>query len=173
MRWKHPRAPFTIQRDPPGLRSGIVGAAGRKGQSAVGSVQACRPPLPSGTCLTLAAGPPASRMMISWIAYRPENEDQMLPADGTTQEQPLPLSSKRLLLEATVEELRAWMASQGHPEYRVRQVFEWVIQRRAESFEPMSDLPLVLISSSRSSGPSSAPTSPFIAVRPTGRTSCY
>ena len=73
-------------------------------------------------------------MMMSWIADRPENEDKMLPADGATQEQPLPLSSKRLLLEATVEELQAWMASQGHPGYRVRQVLEWVIQRRAESF---------------------------------------
>ena len=82
--------------------------------------------------------------MMSGIADRPENEDKMLTADGTTQEQPLPLSSKRLLLEATVEELQAWMASQGHPGYRVRQVLEWVIQARAESFEPMSDLPLVL-----------------------------
>lgn len=82
--------------------------------------------------------------MMNGIADRPENEDKMLPADGATQEQPLPLSSKRLLLEATVEELQAWMASQGHPGYRVRQVLEWVIQRRAESFEPMSDLPLVL-----------------------------
>src|SRR5208282_2588049 len=133
-----------MQGDPPGVRSGIVGVARSKGQSAVGSVQTCRPPLPSGSCLTLAAGPPASRMMMSWIADRPENEDKMLPAAGATQEQPLPLSSKRLLLEATVEELQAWMASQGHPGYRVRQVLEWVIQRRAESFEPMSDLPLVL-----------------------------
>jgi len=83
-------------------------------------------------------------MIISWIAFRPENEDQMLPIDGATQEQPLPLSSKRFLLEATVEEVQAWMASQGYPKYRVRQVFEWVIQRRAESFEPMTDLPLVL-----------------------------
>ncbi len=68
----------------------------------------------------------------------------MLPATGTIQEQPLPLSSKRFLLEATAEELQGWIASHGHPEYRVRQVLEWVIQRRAESFEPMSDLPLML-----------------------------
>ncbi len=68
----------------------------------------------------------------------------MLPAAGTTQEQALPLSSKRLLLEATVEELQAWIASQGHPTYHARQVLGWAIQRRAESFEHMSDLPLVL-----------------------------
>jgi 23S rRNA (adenine2503-C2)-methyltransferase len=83
-------------------------------------------------------------MMIGWIAYRPENEDQMLPANGATQEQPQRPSSKRLLLEAAVDELRAWMASQGYPEYHARQVLEWVVQRRAERFEPMSDLPLVL-----------------------------
>jgi 23S rRNA (adenine2503-C2)-methyltransferase len=68
----------------------------------------------------------------------------MLPADGEIHERPLLLPAKRLLLEATTEELRAWMTERGHPAYRVRQVLEWVIQRRAESFEPMSDLPLTL-----------------------------
>ena len=33
------------------------------------------------------------------------------------------------------------MVEQGHPAYRARQVLDWVIHRRAESFEPMSDLP--------------------------------
>jgi 23S rRNA (adenine2503-C2)-methyltransferase len=82
--------------------------------------------------------------MISWIMNRPENEDKMIPTDSATQERPLPLSSKRLLLEATVEELQAWITSRGHLGYRVRQILKWVIQRRAESFEVMSDLPLVL-----------------------------
>ncbi len=68
----------------------------------------------------------------------------MLHTDGTIREQPLPLSSKHLLLEATVEELQAWIVSQKHPEYHGQQVFKWVTQRRAESFEPMSNLPLVL-----------------------------
>ena len=68
----------------------------------------------------------------------------MLTADGATQEQPLPPCSKRYLLEASVEELKGWLTSRGHPGYRVRQVLQWVIQHRAESFEPMSDLPLVL-----------------------------
>src|SRR5271166_2207005 len=82
--------------------------------------------------------------MIGWIACCLGNEDQMLPVHGATQEQRRLLPSKRLLLEASVEELQAWMVSQRHPEYRARQVFEWVIQRRAERFEPMSDLSLVL-----------------------------
>ena len=68
----------------------------------------------------------------------------MLPADRVTQEQRLLVSSKHFVFEATVEELRAWVAGLGHAEYRVRQVLKWIIQRRSESFEPMSDLPLVL-----------------------------
>jgi 23S rRNA (adenine2503-C2)-methyltransferase len=52
--------------------------------------------------------------------------------------------SKRLLLEATADELRDWMAEQGYPPYRARQVVEWVMRRRAESFEEMSDIPVVL-----------------------------
>ena len=151
MRSERPRAPFTAGRS---SQSTIrhCRMARSKCQRAVGSVQTCRPLLPSGSCLTLAAGPPASRMMMSGIPDRPENEDKMLPADGATQEQPLPLSSKRLLLEATVEELRPGWPSEGHPAYRARQVLDWVIRRRAESFEPMSDLPLGSGSSSTPSG---------------------
>jgi 23S rRNA (adenine2503-C2)-methyltransferase len=33
------------------------------------------------------------------------------------------------------------MVERGEPAYRARQVLDWVIRRRAESFEPMSDLP--------------------------------
>ena len=65
-------------------------------------------------------------------------------AAGIANEELLVSSPKRPLLGATVEELQAWMASRGHPQYRARQVLEWVIQRRAEAFEPMSDLPLRL-----------------------------
>ena len=48
---------------------------------------------------------------------------------------------KRPLLEASTEELMAWMAGAGHPGYRARQVLRWVFDRRAEGFEGMSDLP--------------------------------
>ena len=33
------------------------------------------------------------------------------------------------------------MAERGYPAYRSRQVLDWIMHRRAESFEPMSDLP--------------------------------
>lgn len=51
---------------------------------------------------------------------------------------------KRPLLEASTEELTAWLAGLGHPGYRARQVFGWVFGRRAEGFDSMSDLPKTL-----------------------------
>jgi len=48
---------------------------------------------------------------------------------------------KRPLLDATTEELAAWMADRGHPAYRARQVLRWVFGRRGEAFAAMSDLP--------------------------------
>lgn len=48
------------------------------------------------------------------------------------------------LLDATAGELADWMVAHGHPAYRARQVLHWIFERRAESFEVMSDLPLAL-----------------------------
>lgn len=48
---------------------------------------------------------------------------------------------KRPLLDASTAELSSWMLERGHPPYRARQVVRWVFDRRAESFESMSDLP--------------------------------
>ena len=68
----------------------------------------------------------------------------MLPHDGEDQGRPRPATSRGFLLETSAEELRGWMAGRGHPAYRARQVLDWVIHRRAESFDAMSDLPLAL-----------------------------
>ena len=54
------------------------------------------------------------------------------------------LPAKRPLLSASAAEWRRWMIERGHPTYRARQVLNWVINRRVESFEPMSDLPKLL-----------------------------
>ena len=56
----------------------------------------------------------------------------------------VPMVRKRPVLSVLAEEWRHWMAEQGHPAYRARQVLDWVIERRAGSFEPMSDLPKAL-----------------------------
>ncbi|MEW4571461.1 23S rRNA (adenine(2503)-C(2))-methyltransferase RlmN [Tautonia sp. JC769] len=48
---------------------------------------------------------------------------------------------KRPLLDASTADLSAWMTDHGHPTYRARQVVRWAFDRRAESFETMSDLP--------------------------------
>jgi 23S rRNA (adenine2503-C2)-methyltransferase len=58
---------------------------------------------------------------------------------------PLPVGPssgvKRPVLAASVAEWRRWMIAHGHSAYHGRQVIDWIVRRRAESFEPMSDLP--------------------------------
>ncbi len=48
------------------------------------------------------------------------------------------------LLDPPNEPLAEWLAAQGLPAYRLRQVCRWVFQRRADSFDGMSDLPAAL-----------------------------
>ena len=46
-------------------------------------------------------------------------------------------------------EWRRWMVERGYPAYRARQVLDWVIHQRAESFDAMSDLPKSLRQAAR------------------------
>ena len=45
------------------------------------------------------------------------------------------------MLEASPDELGAWMVERGHRPYHARQVFRWVFERRAVDFEGMTDVP--------------------------------
>jgi len=45
------------------------------------------------------------------------------------------------LLEPNDERLAEWLSRQGEPAYRAAQIRKWLFQRRAESFDEMSDLP--------------------------------
>lgn len=47
----------------------------------------------------------------------------------------------RPLLDASPDELKAWMLDIGHKGFHARQVYRWIFERRAESFDVMSDLP--------------------------------
>jgi 23S rRNA (adenine2503-C2)-methyltransferase len=47
-------------------------------------------------------------------------------------------------LEQSPAELAAWLAARGQPAYRAEQVQKWVFQKRAGSFDQMSDLPKAL-----------------------------
>lgn len=69
----------------------------------------------------------------------------MLPLDvaGHDPDAP-PALAPRPILDAAGEELRAWMAERGYPAYRARQVLEWIVRRRAETFAVMTDVPLAL-----------------------------
>ena len=52
-----------------------------------------------------------------------------------------PMPVKAPILSASIREWRRWMVERGYPPYRARQLLDWIIHQRAESFEPMSDLP--------------------------------
>jgi len=45
------------------------------------------------------------------------------------------------VLESSSAEWGRWMVARGYPAYRARQLVDWLIRRRADSFELMSDLP--------------------------------
>jgi 23S rRNA (adenine2503-C2)-methyltransferase len=68
--------------------------------------------------------------------------DYMLPME-------LEISEKRAagarpFLELSVHEAAAWLEERGDPPMRVRQIRQWLFNRRAESFDAMTDLPLTL-----------------------------
>jgi 23S rRNA (adenine2503-C2)-methyltransferase len=63
------------------------------------------------------------------------------PSTAGLDEVSAPLLTKRPVLSASIEHWRRWMVERGHPAYRARQLLDWVIRKRAESFESMSDLP--------------------------------
>ncbi len=45
------------------------------------------------------------------------------------------------LLDLQTSELARWIAERGYPKFRTQQITSWLLQRRAESFDAMSDLP--------------------------------
>jgi 23S rRNA (adenine2503-C2)-methyltransferase len=51
---------------------------------------------------------------------------------------------RRAVLSASAKVWNGWMVDRGYPAYRARQLLNWIIRRRAESFEPMSDIPKLL-----------------------------
>jgi 23S rRNA (adenine2503-C2)-methyltransferase len=52
-----------------------------------------------------------------------------------------PTAPRLAVLDRSPEELRAWLAERGQPAMRVKQIRGWILARRAESFEQMTDLP--------------------------------
>ncbi|MBI9083571.1 MAG: 23S rRNA (adenine(2503)-C(2))-methyltransferase RlmN [Desulfobacterales bacterium] len=42
--------------------------------------------------------------------------------------------------DLTPDELASWLSGHGHPRYRLDQIYRWIYQRQADSFEVMTDL---------------------------------
>ncbi len=49
--------------------------------------------------------------------------------------------SRPHVLDLDADALKRWLAAEGHPAFRAAQILGWLVERRAESFEAMSDLP--------------------------------
>lgn len=67
-----------------------------------------------------------------------------MQTEGTQETATVATRAGRPLFEAAADELRAWVVASGHQAYRVKQIHQWIFQRRAKSFEAMTDLPLDL-----------------------------
>ena len=67
--------------------------------------------------------------------------DTLQGATAGSSEPMTPVLPRVDLLGMDAEELGAQMVAWGHPTYRGRQVFRWLYQGRADSFEAMTDLP--------------------------------
>jgi 23S rRNA (adenine2503-C2)-methyltransferase len=51
---------------------------------------------------------------------------------------------RRHLLDLSQDELQQWLAKEGQPKFRARQIIHWVFQRRVTDFAQMTDLPKAL-----------------------------
>ncbi|MEJ7594291.1 MAG: hypothetical protein WKF77_22370, partial [Planctomycetaceae bacterium] len=51
---------------------------------------------------------------------------------------------RRAIMDLNSDELTAWLASVGQPRFRTGQIRRWLLQRRVQSFEQMTDLPAEL-----------------------------
>jgi 23S rRNA (adenine2503-C2)-methyltransferase len=67
----------------------------------------------------------------------------MSSSDALTND-PLPSLSQPWILQETSESLVGWLKERGYPAYRGKQILGWIYQRRASSFEDMTDLPKAL-----------------------------
>jgi 23S rRNA (adenine2503-C2)-methyltransferase len=72
---------------------------------------------------------------------QPEPATPPSPEPGPTA---IASASQRHLLNLTSAELSQWLVEHGQPAFRTGQLLRWIYERRAESFEAMSDLPKAL-----------------------------
>ncbi len=68
-----------------------------------------------------------------------DTRSQFVPSPATNG-----VSGRRALLSVSDDELQAWLVSTGQPKFRNGQIRKWMIGRRANSFDQMTDLPVRL-----------------------------
>ncbi len=57
---------------------------------------------------------------------------------------PLAVAARRAWLDLGLDEAKAWLAEHGAPAWQAKNLRRWIVQRRAESFAEMSDVPRAL-----------------------------
>jgi 23S rRNA (adenine2503-C2)-methyltransferase len=65
-------------------------------------------------------------------------------SDADEQAEAGPVVGRRHLLDLTIEAVKGWLAGRGEKPFRAGQIWRWIFQNRAASFEAMSDLPTPL-----------------------------
>jgi 23S rRNA (adenine2503-C2)-methyltransferase len=71
----------------------------------------------------------------------------MSTLEGMTQPEPAEAREshqRELILDWDAAQLTAWLAERSWPKFRAGQILQWIYQRRANSFEAMTDLPKAL-----------------------------
>jgi 23S rRNA (adenine2503-C2)-methyltransferase len=53
-------------------------------------------------------------------------------------------ATKEGILSTPTDKLEAWLAEKGQPRFRVKQIWQWIVQKRVVEFERMTDLPAPL-----------------------------
>ena len=77
----------------------------------------------------------ASRTSVPQSTSQPQSELPMIE---------LQAPPRRAIMDLNSDELTAWLATVGQPKFRAGQIRRWLVQRRIQSFEQMTDLPAEL-----------------------------
>ena len=51
---------------------------------------------------------------------------------------------KRNLIGLLPSDIYSWLETEGEPSFRAQQIFQWIYEKKADSFDKMNNLPLTL-----------------------------
>lgn len=90
-------------------------------------------PTPEGQSSAESKPADVESMVAAQPAVEASTVDSALPTADTVE--------RVAILDWTMPQLTQWLADRSFPKFRAGQIFRWIYQRRAQSFEQMTDLP--------------------------------